>query len=47
MCDVRNCMRLAPYYERELKNGKVITVCGFHSAELAIKEVSDKFNSIS
>jgi hypothetical protein len=36
-------MRLAPYYERELKNGKIITVCGFHSAELAIKEVSKKF----
>jgi len=23
-------------------NGKIITVCGFHSAELAIKEVSKK-----
>ena len=46
MCDIRNCMKKAPYFERELSNGKVITVCRFHSFEIVSKDVVDKLNKV-
>jgi hypothetical protein len=39
MCDVRNCLNADPYFERELENGKIVTVCSFHSAEMICKQI--------